>query len=122
MNSLSFSKILTLAFIVFLAITFWNGYAFLLFTRIALLIFALITFLIERKKKTVPIRKFAFIRFGLISLVLVLITLFIDAQKDGFPYFSRQLLMPLYMISMLGILYVEMYGIKPNKKNPSAQS
>ena len=109
MNSLAFSKLLNLAFIVFIAITFWNGYEFLVVTRIALFVFSLITFLIERKKDVTPIRKLAFIRFGTISIIAVLITLFIDSMTDGIPYFSRQLLMPLYMIAILVMLYLEMY-------------
>lgn len=112
MNSLAFSKILNLAFLVFIGITFWNGYEFLFLTRIILFVFALITFLIERKKDLTPIRKMAFIRFGIISIASVLITLFIDSLTDGIPYFSRQLLMPLYMLAILSMLYVEMYGLK----------
>lgn len=119
MNSLAFSKILNLAFLVFIGITFWNGYEFLFVTRIALFVFALITFLIEGKKDVTPIRKLAFIRFGIISIFAVCISLFIDSLLNDIPYFSRQLLLPLYMLVILSLLYVELYGLKRLSNDPT---
>ena len=98
--------------LIFLFATFYWQYEQLVVTRIFVIIFALIYLLFEIKKEYISRNKTLFMIFSVVSLVTIMISIFVDNSLLNNTLSDRNYLIPVFIFSLIVIMYKDLYPKK----------
>ncbi|QUW23172.1 hypothetical protein JSQ81_06310 [Sporosarcina sp. Marseille-Q4063] len=118
MKKINFSMVLNLMFILLIFASFYFQYEYLFVTRIVVIVFATVYFMIEIKKAYFSKNKTMFIMFSVISLIALIVSIIVDnTLTDGFTS-DRIILIPVFVFILIGSMYKDLYD-KTNNKSSS---